>query len=205
MKSHLEMPCLFAGVLYIASYVSLLSRQSMECLVITDAELTGWTFVTDGCTSQVFQCIYGGKIVLVKSFDVYTSLENKGALQDFEFECQMLASGKHPNIARALARSQPGTSTIGFGTKTHYVVMEHCLMTGTLASLLEEGELNYPFARLLSFAKDLASALCYMHTELNQDGAVIHGDLNPDCIGMTVILCFNPTHPYPTLTCLNLT
>ena len=164
--------------------VSLLERQGIECLVVTDAELTGWTFVTDGCTSQVFQCMYGGTMVLVKSFDVYTSLENKGALQEFEFECQTLASGKHPNIARALARSQPGTLTIGFGTKTQYIVMEHCLSMGTLASLLEEGTLNYPFVRLLSLAKDLASALSYMHHELNQDGAVIHGDLNPDCIGI---------------------
>ena len=165
------------------------SLPEQECVFITDEQLSGnWTFVTDGCTSQVFQCIYGGTMVLVKSFDVYTSLENKGALQEFEFECQTLASGKHPNIARALARSQPGTSTIGFGTKSQYIVMEHCLSMGTLASLLEEGNLNYPFVRLLSLAKDLASALSYMHHELNQDGAVIHGDLNPDCIGMNIIL-----------------
>ena len=157
--------------------VFLLDRQSMECLFVTDEELTGWAFVTESCTSQIFQCMYRGKIVLVKSFDVHTSFEDKEALRDFEFECQMLSSSKHPNIAHALARSQKGT-------KSQFIVMEHCLSMGTLATAFDEGTLNYSFLRLLSFAKDLASALCYMHTELNSNGAVIHGDLHPDCIGM---------------------
>ena len=161
------------------------------CAIITDAELSGWKFICDSCNSQVFQSFYQGQPVLVKSFDVYRSLEEEETLIDFEFEVETLAKAKHHHIAKALARSATINDTfnqvvtpsiVPFASNqpitaplhTLFIVMEHVVTTGTLASALESGLLDnsakYSFSRLLLFAKDLATAVSYMHHDLNRKG-----------------------------------
>ena len=59
-------------------------NEAPACAIITDAALSGWKFVCDSCNSQVFQSYYQDQPVLVKSFDVYRSLEEEETLIDFE-------------------------------------------------------------------------------------------------------------------------
>ena len=166
-------------------------NEPSSCAIITDTALSGWKFICDSCNSQVFQSHYQDQPVLVKSFDVYRSLEEEETLIDFEFEVATLAKAKHHHIARALARSATindayrgvdNPSIVPFSTNsstppplhTLFIVMEHVVTTGTLADALESGLLDssdkYSFSRLLLFAKDLATAISYMHHDLNRKG-----------------------------------
>eukprot|EP01036_Dinobryon_divergens_P022034 gene22034-30266_t len=102
-----------------------------------------------------------------------------------DIETQLLASIDHPNI---IAIKGAGV------VPRKFIVVEH-LPTGTLANVLDNPKILFkdtqvensriPIRGAILIARELISALKYLHDDLSPIATVIHRDLKPQNIGFT--------------------
>ncbi|HZR40428.1 MAG TPA: serine/threonine-protein kinase, partial [Ktedonobacteraceae bacterium] len=87
------------------------------------------------------------------------------AREPFLSEARMIAHLQHPHIVRV--------RDFGFKEQTPYLVMEYT-PNGTLSSLYPRGT-RAPLEQIVSYVKQIASALDYAHAQ-----GVIHRDVKPE-------------------------
>lgn len=147
---------------------------------LTVNDLKEMKHLDDGSNSNVYTAIYERQKVIVKL--IKKEKENDlTALHEFEVEHGMLVRMHHPNIIRILG--------VGFNPR-YFLVLEY-LDFGSLTDRLKMTQNQLPLFRrptftyleLLQRAKEVASALDYLHSKCNIKATIIHRDLKPDNIG----------------------
>jgi len=149
-------------------------------------DLKNLRHITDGSHSNVFTGEYNGTEVIVKMIKE-SSVSDPVAVFEFDVECATLARMEHPNILRLIGAGQ---------LPRRFLILEK-LTGGTLFHVLnrrKNGEVfpmsmfsrpSFTLSGLLHKARDLASALHYMHAGCSPRATVLHRDLKPDNIGFT--------------------
>jgi serine/threonine protein kinase len=129
-----------------------------------------------GSNSIVYRACRGNNIVAVKMLK-QKIIHRKVAEQEMQLEFLLLSRVNHPNII--------GMHAAGKAPRK-FIEVDY-LAGGTLDEKLRnrspENKLNYRLA--LSIAKDLASALKYLHDDFHSEVTIIHRDLKPHNIGFT--------------------
>ena len=97
---------------------------------------------------------------------------NETSGRQFLKEAQLLASLRHPNLPRVIDHFIEG--------ETQYLVMDYIPGKDLNEILKQEGP--QPVDKVLSWARQLGSALTYLH---NQDPPVIHRDIKPSNVKIT--------------------
>mmetsp|Transcript_13423 Transcript_13423/g.20259 ORF Transcript_13423/g.20259 Transcript_13423/m.20259 type:complete len:186 (+) Transcript_13423:241-798(+) len=107
------------------------------------------------------------------------------AEQEMSLEMHVLIKANHPNIIGIKGAGE---------TPRKFIVVDY-LEGGTLDQLLKKNQPQnpthphkkngLPMASVLSIARDLASALKYLHDDMHPNATVIHRDLKPQNIGFT--------------------
>ena len=153
--------------------------------VISFREIKGLAHPADGSHSNVFIGTYAGRKVVVKMI-MEESVDSAIANSEYDLELQLLSRFDHPNL----------TQLVGHGTiPRKFLVLEH-LGGGILSTILEANEMKsgsikmfhkptFTYQMLLVRARELASAMHYLHHGVMDGATVIHRDLKPDNIGFT--------------------
>lgn len=105
------------------------------------------------------------------------------AVSEFEAEAAVLSCTEHPNIVKML----------GSGHKPRRFVILELLDGGSLShslglrpdSLNRTRTRKFTYLETLALARDLASALDYLHNRCHRSFKIVHRDLKPDNIGWT--------------------
>lgn len=105
------------------------------------------------------------------------------AVSEFEAEAAVLSCTEHPNIVKML----------GSGHKPRRFVILELLDGGSLShslglrpdSLNRTRTRKFTYLETLGLARDLASALDYLHNRCHRSFKIVHRDLKPDNIGWT--------------------
>jgi serine/threonine protein kinase len=121
--------------------------------------------------SLIFTAIKNGKRIAMKMMKKSKEEDTYIAEQKIVFEATLLAALKHPNII----------DIKGIGWIPRPFIEVEYLQGGTLQELLQRTiKRSYPNKNLLSLtaalsiARDLASALRYLHYEVHRDATIIH-------------------------------
>ena len=153
------------------------------------ADFTGVRHLADGSHANIFTAIYNDRKVVIKI--IKTEMKDDPiSVHEFDAEHGMLARLKHPHIISLYGA--------GIDGDRKFLVLEH-LGGGSMRQILEETakkrrnslismftEKNtFSWADTLSRARQLASALNYLHTECSSEACIIHRDLKPDNIAFT--------------------
>ncbi|KAL7246591.1 hypothetical protein ACSBR2_001651 [Camellia fascicularis] len=111
------------------------------------------------------------------------SLEHKGASKSFMSECKALRRIRHRNVLKILSFC----SSMDFQGNEFMALVYEFMVNGSLEKWLhkdgvqnegqEEESSNLTFIHRLNIAKDVASAIEYLHCHC--DSTIIHGDLKP--------------------------
>mmetsp|Transcript_25959 Transcript_25959/g.37209 ORF Transcript_25959/g.37209 Transcript_25959/m.37209 type:complete len:363 (+) Transcript_25959:703-1791(+) len=142
----------------------------------------------EGSNSDIFLATYNSNQVIVKMLKKRLC-KSRVALQELHLEHGMLARLSHPNVVKILGAGD---------TPQKFIVLEY-LGGGTLQQLLSDRKspsiLNFspifkkkyviPLDRCLIMARDIATALKYLHEDCCEGATIIHRDLKPENIGFT--------------------
>eukprot|EP00597_Dinobryon_sp_UTEXLB2267_P017141 CAMPEP_0201112506 /NCGR_PEP_ID=MMETSP0812-20130820/77296_1 /ASSEMBLY_ACC=CAM_ASM_000668 /TAXON_ID=98059 /ORGANISM="Dinobryon sp., Strain UTEXLB2267" /LENGTH=588 /DNA_ID=CAMNT_0047375877 /DNA_START=674 /DNA_END=2440 /DNA_ORIENTATION=+ len=145
----------------------------------------------EGSNSDIFLATYNSNQVIVKMLKKRLC-KSRVALQELHLEHGMLARLSHPNVVKILGAGD---------TPQKFIVLEY-LGGGTLQQLLHPPSdrkstaiLNFPLIfkkrtvlpldRCLVMARDIATALKYLHEDCCEGATIIHRDLKPENIGFT--------------------
>eukprot|EP01036_Dinobryon_divergens_P038249 gene38249-50178_t len=109
------------------------------------------------------------------------------AIHEFDVEHGMLCRFNHPNIiklygAGRVPRRFIALEWLGGGT-LNAILQEHQVAPGFTKRLFRKPSFTY--AQLLTRAREIASALDYLHANVHPGVTIIHRDLKPDNIGFT--------------------
>eukprot|EP01031_Cornospumella_fuschlensis_P025890 gene25890-31264_t len=151
---------------------------------LTLSQLTDVRHIADGSNSNIFVGRLNKEKVIIKMIKEEAQ-NNAVAMHEFDLEHGMLARMSHPNIIKVLGAGN---------VPRRFIVLEH-LGGGTLSNILAENQYKpglamrifhkptFTFIDLLYKARDMASALDYLHTKCHIGACVIHRDLKPDNVG----------------------
>ena len=153
--------------------------------LISFNDIKGIRHLADGSHSNVFAGTLGRDKVVVKMIKE-ESLHNAVAMHEYEIELALLSRMDHPNIVRL----------VGHGTHPRKFLVLEYLGGGILSSILETNEMKsgsikmfhkptFTYQMLLVRARELATALHYLHHGVKDGVTLIHRDLKPDNIGFT--------------------
>jgi len=151
-------------------------------LTITECDYKNISFLGAGSNSFVYTAVRNGEMVVVKMLKKNLK-HGEIAEQELNLEMHLLSKITHPNI---IAISGAGDCPRSF------IEVEH-LAGGTLDQLLDgdafaNSQMKKSVRKIglkacLSIAKQLVSALKYLHEDLHPLATVIHRDLKPQNIG----------------------
>eukprot|EP01036_Dinobryon_divergens_P032454 gene32454-42044_t len=168
-----------------------ISQLPMRESVINDMTLghfgSSMQYLAKGSNSSVYRAKYNNADVVVK----IPKENSRNSLQDLRTERTMLIRISHPNII----------NIIGTGESPNEFISLEFLGGGTLKSLLYDKprifqlmeaavalftvDTNDKLKQILLMARDIASALYYLHDRFHPDACIIHRDLKPDNVGFT--------------------
>ena len=142
--------------------------------------------IADGSNSNVYKAKFNNEKVIVKM--IKSSMqEDPIAIHEFDIEHGMLARIEHKNIIKVLGAGR---------VPRRFIVLEF-LGGGSLFQLLDKNNTKpsltqrifrkptFTYVALLERAKELASALDYLHNKIHVGSCIIHRDLKPDNVGFT--------------------
>ena len=144
----------------------------------------------NGSHSNVYKAMVPSKVekkpVILKVL-LDSSILNKIANDEYRNEIVTLSRMNHPHILKIVGTGFVN-STKHQGIQRHMLVLE--ALDGDTLSYhlsLKRSYNTRPFTenRYLRMTKELASALMYMHNEIDPECTFIHRDLKPDNIGFT--------------------
>lgn len=164
-------------------------RASGADLNLTWSDLRGIEYLTDGGNSWIHTAIMGSNSVVIKQLRPEVQ-DVPGAIDEIEDELRVHSQLSHENIVRLFGA--------GFTTnKSRFLVMER-LDGGTLTQQLGyENRIRdrrrrfwkkqkMPYVKVLDIAKQLAVAMDYCHRHAVPGSMILHRDLKPDNIGLTL-------------------
>mmetsp|Transcript_10094 Transcript_10094/g.13866 ORF Transcript_10094/g.13866 Transcript_10094/m.13866 type:complete len:333 (+) Transcript_10094:237-1235(+) len=145
-------------------------------------------YFSDGSNCDIYIATYDNQQIIMKMLKNQV-LNCQMALQEINRECDLLARLSHPNIVKILGAGKD---------PQNFIVLEY-LSGGTLQQLLSDRKspsiLNFspifkkkyviPLDRCLIMARDIATALKYLHEDCCEGATIIHRDLKPENIGFT--------------------
>ena len=163
-----------------------LAKLSIKTFVplMTRNDFTSVEYLGNGSNSFVYSAYCGGGKVVIKMLKAQVK-DRKIAEQEMLFEIGILARLKHPNIIGIRgAGSEP----------RKFIVLEN-LSGGTLGQLLNPDENNdsdagngynnpskspfiLPLSNIIFIARELASAIHYLHSQFHEQAMVIHRGRN---------------------------
>lgn len=152
---------------------------------ISFREIKGLAHLADGSHSNVFLGTWNDKKVVVKMI-MESSADNAIANTEYDLELALLSRLNHPNL----------TQLLGHGSHPRKFLVLEYLGGGILSSILEANEMKsgsikmfhkptFTYQMLLVRARELASAMHYLHHGVKEGATLIHRDLKPDNIGFT--------------------
>eukprot|EP01041_Mallomonas_annulata_P002408 gene2408-4677_t len=142
--------------------------------------------IGEGSNSNIFTATYQNEMVVIKMIMDEATTDPIASLE-FDVEYAVLCRLNHPNIIRVL----------GSGILPRKFIVLEWLGGGTLNSTLSTQKKStglretlfhrpaYSFLGMLAKARDLATALDYLHSHVYPGLTIIHRDLKPDNIGFT--------------------
>lgn len=148
--------------------------------------------ITDGSNAHIYLAKFEGKTVIIKMLKEKFQ-HSKAVIREFDTEYCCLIRLNHPNIIKVLGAGR---------NPRRFMVMEY-LSGGTLQSLLHNQDTGraslatrflhqgvfrsraFTYTQALKKMKDLASALLYLHDQVQEGVTIVHRDLKPDNIGFT--------------------
>jgi len=149
-------------------------------------DIRGLRHLADGSNSNIYSGIYNSETVIVKVL-MDSAVRDPIAQLEFDMEYSVLCRLNHPNIIRVLGSGQEPRK---------FIVLEY-LAGGSLTAKQAPasssrglnqrlfGRSTFDLRTLLSKARDIASALDYLHSHVHPEATFIHRDLKPDNIGFT--------------------
>ncbi|MDP2436624.1 MAG: protein kinase, partial [archaeon] len=129
------------------------------------ADLKAVDLIGKGVCSSVFHAVWNGTDVAVKR--VLRSVLQREAVKGFEAESRILFQLRHPNVIQL------------YGTCEHQgqlLLVTELLGRGSLRDVLDDEAVQLPWAQKLSFARDAAAGLYYLHS-FDGDRAIMHRDV----------------------------
>lgn len=135
-------------------------------------DFTEVKYLADGSNANVYTANLSETKVVIKMIKV-ESLKNKIAMKEFDDEIMLLSRMNHKNIVKILG--------CGYSPRK-FIVMEY-LGAGTMTQLLAKNESSkgrklrkptFTYFRLLSYAKDMAEALDYLHHRCFRGAVILH-------------------------------
>lgn len=150
---------------------------------IDSNEFSDVKYLSNGSNSYVYTAIWRNHSVVVKMLK--SKLSNQRiAKQEILFETAILARINHPNIVKIMGAGEDPRK---------FVVLEH-LEGGTLEKLLSAQSTlamktgfhkkeTLHIKSSISIAREIASALKYLHDDFSTSATLIHRDLKPQNIG----------------------
>ena len=144
------------------------------------------THLADGSNANVYVAELAGKKVILKKIKEAVK-DDSVAKHEFETEHGLLARVQHPNILALYGA--------GVDIDRKFLVLQH-LGGGTLKERFEKkpssnmlgifgNKKTFTFAESMARARELATALNYLHNECVKNACIIHRDLKPDNIAFT--------------------
>jgi serine/threonine protein kinase len=160
-----------------AFHVTLADRPMIQGFEFIDVQNLGaFSRICSGSNCQIFSSTHRNRRVIIKSV-LPEFLDNSVAMDEFNFEVELLARMAHPNICQAFGSG----AVVGAIDKcVPFVVMEELRPLNTFFNMHGPLRAVVNFEQVLTLAKDLAGALHYLHEELFEDAMVIHRDLKPE-------------------------
>jgi tRNA A-37 threonylcarbamoyl transferase component Bud32 len=167
--------------LYPVSDIS--QKKDIPCINFND--IHNVRHIADGSNSNVYVGTLYGQQVVVKMITEDTA-SDPVVNHEYDVETALLVRFNHPNIVNIL----------GYGTFPRRFLVLEWLGGGILGAILEANEIKsgeirmlhkptFTYDLLLANAKELASALHYLHHGVHDGATIIHRDLKPDNIGFT--------------------
>lgn len=148
-------------------------------------EFSNVKYVTDGSNSQIFSCRWKEDNVIIKVIKP-DKRENPVALHEFFFEYEALMRLDHPNIIKILGAGLVGSKK--------FMVLEKLTALTDVMNLDENSKkpsflrkFTLGFEKVLILSKQIADAVNYMHEGFNEHVMILHRDLKPQNIGLTLI------------------
>ena len=140
----------------------------------------------DGSHANIFTAMYNERKVVIKIIKREMK-DDPISVHEFDAEQGMLARVKHPHIIALYGA--------GFDGDRKFLVLEY-LGGGSMRQMLEDtakkrrnsiiskltDKKTFSYEETLKRARQLASALNYLHRECNTEACIIHRDLKPDNI-----------------------
>ena len=150
------------------------------------ADFSDVRHLSDGSHANIFTATYNERTVVIKI--IKTEMKDDPiTLHEFDAEHGMLARVKHPNIISLYGSGFDGDRKflvleyLGGGSMRHMFENTAKKRRNSIVSKFTEKN-TFSFAETLSRARQLASALNYLHRECNSEACIIHRDLKPDNI-----------------------
>ena len=140
--------------------------------------------ICDGSHSNIYKGNFQDRAVILKVL-LDKDVQNITANKEFENEIMVLSKLSHPHILRPIGVGKMDSELTQ--TLTRLVIVLEALEGNTLAHhlSLRRSFSTKPFSqiRYLRIAKEFASALFYIHDQIDPNCKLIHRDLKPDNIG----------------------
>ena len=140
---------------------------------INVSEMGEFSRISAGAHCQIFASVFRHQRVAVKAV-LPDMIHNPVAMDEFNFEIEILARMSHTNICEAIGC---GAGVGGDGFCVPFFVMEQVKPLSSCFNLKGNCPSQFTFDHILYLAKGLASALYYLHEELFYDAMVIHRDI----------------------------
>eukprot|EP00605_Chrysophyceae_sp_TOSAG23-4_P001168 GSChrysophyteH1.ASY1.ANO1.1276.1 assembled CDS len=136
----------------------------------------------DSSSCHIYTALWQGKPVIVKLIKA-NRVNNAVSLSEFEAEAAVLGNIRHPHIVKML----------GSGILPRRFIILELLEGGSMShslglrpdSMNRTRRQKFSYLETLTMARNLASALDYLHHHVHGEFQVIHRDLKPDNIGWT--------------------
>ena len=171
----LPMPPTWDPIDYFSFPVALIPAKICVPDDLTLDSLTDLKHIADGSNSNIFTGKLAGQDVIVKVVKDAVK-DNPIGIHEFDVEHGILSRVSHPHIIRLLGAGR---------VPKRFLVLEH-LSGGSLASILAQNQSKPGFAQklfrrpsftygnLLTKARDIASALNFLHKKCHVGATIIH-------------------------------